>query len=77
MGVYNSRGMSGAMWWPAEQVARHGLVAMVMCNSPGYVAYYGSGTAEKVFGTNPMAFAWPRAGTVWVCVSVVREEKGG
>lgn len=64
LGVTNTRGMSGAMWWPAENVAQHGLITIVMSNSPQYMGYYGSGTAERMFGTNPMAFAWPRPGKV-------------
>jgi LDH2 family malate/lactate/ureidoglycolate dehydrogenase len=33
MGVVNTRGMSGAMWWPAEQLALEGVVAIVCCSS--------------------------------------------
>ena len=60
MGVANAHGMSGAMWYPAEQLALQGLVSIVCCNTPPYVAA-GPGSARRVFGTNPMAFGWPRA----------------
>ena len=60
MGVVQSRGMSGAMWYPCEQLAEQGLITIVCSNSPGYVAY-APGNATRVFGTNPMAFGWPRA----------------
>ena len=59
MGVTNTRGMSGAMWYPAEKLAMEGVVSIVCCNSPAYVAA-GAGSARRVFGTNPMAFGWPR-----------------
>ena len=91
MGVANARGMSGAMWYPAEQLAMQGslsspllsapllspllvpryrtaarassagVVSIVCHNSPPYVAA-APGSARRVFGTNPMAFGWPRAG---------------
>lgn len=43
----------------AEELAGQGIISIVMCNSPGYVAR-GVGSARRVFGTNPMAFGWPR-----------------
>ena len=61
MGVVNARGMSGAMWYPAERLAEQGLVSIVCCNTPGYVSA-AVGSARRVFGTNPMAFGWPRDG---------------
>ena len=61
MGVVNTRGMSGAMWWPAEQLALEGVVSIICCNTPGYVSR-GVGSARRVFGTNPLAFGWPRPG---------------
>jgi len=61
MGVANARGMSGAMWYPAEQLAMQGVISIICHNSPPYVAS-APGSARRVFGTNPMAFGWPRAG---------------
>lgn len=61
LAVHNTFGMSGAMWYVAEQLADEGLVSMVFANSPPYVAAHGGKRA--VFGTNPFAFGWPRPGT--------------
>ena len=44
-----------------EKLAEQGLVSIVCCNSPAYVSA-GRGSARRVFGTNPMAFGWPRPG---------------
>lgn len=60
MSIINSRGMSNAMWYPAEKLAvDYNLISIVFTNSPAYVAYPGS--TDRVFGTNPIAFGWPRA----------------
>jgi len=48
------------LWQEVEALARKGLVAIAMTSSPPYVA--GPGGRRPVFGTNPMAFAWPREG---------------
>eukprot|EP00041_Stephanoeca_diplocostata_P007632 m.110073 g.110073 ORF g.110073 m.110073 type:complete len:125 (-) comp16969_c0_seq6:1183-1557(-) len=50
--------MSGAMWYLAEDLAVRGLVSIVCCNSPAYLGMHGG--HKRVFGTNPMAFGWPR-----------------
>lgn len=47
-----------ALWPEAEALAENGLVAMVFVNSPPYMAP--AGGRKPFFGTNPMAFAWPR-----------------
>jgi delta1-piperideine-2-carboxylate reductase len=47
-----------ALWPEASALAEEGLVAMAMTSSPPYVAP--AGGARPFFGTNPMAFAWPR-----------------
>jgi delta1-piperideine-2-carboxylate reductase len=47
-----------ALWPETEALAPEGLVAMAFVNSPPYMAAAGGKT--KFFGTNPMAFAWPR-----------------
>jgi len=47
-----------ALWWEVEQLAAQGLVAMAFVNTLAFVAPHGG--RRRVFGTNPMAFAWPR-----------------
>ncbi|MEM7061321.1 MAG: Ldh family oxidoreductase [Pseudomonadota bacterium] len=48
-----------ALWPETEVLAEQGLVAMAFVNSPPYMAP--AGGKKPFFGTNPMAFAWPRA----------------
>ena len=45
-------------YW-AEQIAGHGLIGLVLCQSPEYVAPHGS--SEPIFGTNPIAVGIPAA----------------
>lgn len=47
-----------ALWPEVEAIARHGLVGMAMTPSHAWVAPEGG--SKGVFGTNPLAFAWPR-----------------
>lgn len=47
-----------ALWPETERVAQEGLVAMTFVSSAPYVAP--AGGTRPVFGTNPMAFGWPR-----------------
>ncbi|MEM1274503.1 MAG: Ldh family oxidoreductase [Pseudomonadota bacterium] len=49
----------GALSVQVDRIARAGLVAMMVANSPAAIAPWGSKT--PVFGTNPIAFAAPRA----------------
>ena len=49
-----------ALWPDVEPLAREGLVALALVNSMACVVP--SGGARAVFGTNPIAFAAPRAG---------------
>lgn len=49
-----------ALWPEVEQLAEEGLVAMAFTCASAYVAPAGGN--KPLFGTNPMAFAWPRAG---------------
>lgn len=49
-----------ALWPETEALAEHGLAAMAFVNSPPYMAP--AGGKRPFFGTNPMAFAWPRPG---------------
>ncbi len=49
-----------ALWPEVEAIAAHGLVGMAMTPSHAWVAPEGG--SKGVFGTNPLAFAWPRKG---------------
>ena len=49
-----------ALWPEATQVAEAGLIGYAFTSSPAYVAP--AGGSKPFFGTNPMAFAWPRPG---------------
>lgn len=46
-----------ALWPEVEALANQGLGALAMCPSNAYVAP--AGGIRKLFGTNPLAFAWP------------------
>ncbi len=47
-----------ALWPEVEAIAAEGLVALAMTPSHAWVAPHGG--TKGVFGTNPLAFAWPR-----------------
>ncbi|QHF29115.1 Ldh family oxidoreductase [Pseudomonas sp. R32] len=49
-----------ALWVEIEQLAEAGLVALAFTPSHAWVAP--AGGHRPVFGTNPIAFGWPRAG---------------
>ncbi len=49
-----------ALWPETEALAEKGLVAFTCVNYMPMVAPYGA--REKVYGSNPISFAWPRAG---------------
>ncbi|AIO68552.1 Ldh family oxidoreductase [Burkholderia pseudomallei] len=49
-----------ALWPEVEAIAAHGLAGIAMNPSHSWVAPEGG--AQPVFGTNPLAFAWPRPG---------------
>ncbi len=51
---------AGAMGYHAEKLAEQGLACLAFTNSPHAIAPWGGRTG--VFGTNPIAFATPRAG---------------
>jgi len=53
--VYNI----AALWPEVESLAEQGLVAFAFTAANAYVAPHGG--TKPVFGTNPMAFAWPRS----------------
>jgi delta1-piperideine-2-carboxylate reductase len=48
-----------AMWPEVEALAQDGLVAFAFTAAMSYVAP--AGGTKPLYGTNPMAFAWPRA----------------
>lgn len=50
-----------ALWFEIEQLLQHGLVALA-CN-PSHAWVAPAGGRGPVFGTNPLAFGWPRPGT--------------
>ena len=49
-----------ALWPETEALAEMGLVALACVSSMSYVAP--AGGVKPLYGTNPMAFAWPREG---------------
>jgi delta1-piperideine-2-carboxylate reductase len=49
-----------ALWWEVESLARENLVALAFVNSRSFVAHQPGGK-RKIYGTNPMAFGFPRA----------------
>jgi delta1-piperideine-2-carboxylate reductase len=49
-----------ALWPEVEQLAEDGLAAIAMTPSHSWVAPHGG--VKPLFGTNPIAFAWPRPG---------------
>jgi delta1-piperideine-2-carboxylate reductase len=55
-----------ALWPEVARLAAEGLIGLAVTATPPYVAP--AGGRRPFFGTNPMAFAWPRAGAppmVW------------
>lgn len=54
--VYNI----AALWPEVEALAEQGMVAFAFTGANAYVAPHGG--TKPVFGTNPMAFGWPRSG---------------
>ncbi len=47
-----------ALWPEIEHLTRHGLVAFAFVSAKRFVAP--AGGIEPLYGTNPMAFGWPR-----------------
>lgn len=60
LAIHNSQHF-GALWPDVEPFAREGFVALSMVSSMACVVPYGG--SEPVYGTNPLAFAAPRAGS--------------
>lgn len=50
----------GALSVQVERIARQGLIGLMVANAPAAIAPFGS--HQPLFGTNPIAFAAPRAG---------------
>ena len=46
------------LWCDVEHLAEHGLVGFAFVNSRSFVAHPGG--VRPTYGTNPMAFGWPR-----------------
>ncbi|MET1411737.1 Ldh family oxidoreductase [Roseibium sp. HPY-6] len=59
MGITRSH-HCGALSVQVEKLARQGLVALMVANTPAAMAPFGA--KKAVFGTNPIAFAVPRPG---------------
>ena len=57
-GIVNSH-HCGALGYHVERLAEQGLVGLMFANSPAAIAPWGGNKA--IFGTNPIAFAAPRA----------------
>lgn len=49
-----------ALWPEVEALTGRGLAALVMC--PSYTSVAPAGGTRALFGTNPIAFGWPRRG---------------
>lgn len=47
-----------ALWPEVEALTGHGLAALAMC--PSYTSVAPTGGIRPLFGTNPLAFGWPR-----------------
>lgn len=56
-GVNNTFCSSAALAYYADRIAKEDLIGVAMTRSAGAVAPFGS--ADPLFGTNPMAFAFP------------------
>ena len=59
--AYNTSTSSGQLAYYANRIAKKGLVAIVMANSPEFVAP--AKGAKACFGTNPIAFGIPQVRT--------------
>lgn len=49
-----------ALWFEVEQLAKREVAAIAIC--PSYSCVVPFGGSKPLFGTNPLAFAWPRPG---------------
>lgn len=60
MAISNTSGSTGAIGYYVRAMARQGVIGLLLGGTPKAVAPEGG--ASRVFGTNPLAFAFPRAG---------------
>lgn len=63
LGVTMVVAVRSALWHEVEALAEKGLVGLAVLNSKSFVVHHGAtrGTEDAmVYGTNPMAFAFPR-----------------
>ena len=58
--AYNTSTSSGQLAFYVERMAKKGLIGVALANSPEFVA--AAPGAVPVYGTNPVAFGFPRAG---------------
>jgi delta1-piperideine-2-carboxylate reductase len=58
--VVNNALNVAALWPEVERLGERGLVGFAFVSAAPYVAPHGG--TKALFGTNPMAFAWPRQG---------------
>lgn len=63
---------AGALGLVAERLADAGLVALVSANTPSAMATWGG--RRPLLGTNPVAFAAPRAGTAPIVIDLALSE---
>jgi delta1-piperideine-2-carboxylate reductase len=56
--VINNCFHTSALWYEVEELAKHGLVSLAL--SPSLRSVAPAGGVKPLFGTNPMAFGWPR-----------------
>lgn len=61
MAALNNIHHFAALWPEVEMLAEEGLMGFAVTAALPYVAP--AGGKEAIFGTNPMAFAWPRGGS--------------
>jgi (2R)-3-sulfolactate dehydrogenase (NADP+) len=63
---------AGALGLVVERIAANGLIALMLSNSPQAMAAWGG--RRGVFGTNPIAFAAPRAGAEPLVIDLALSE---
>ena len=59
VGTNNTPTSTGAIGYYAQKVAEKGLVALVLAQSPEFMAPHGA--KDAIFGTNPIAVGIPRS----------------
>lgn len=63
---------AGMLGRVVERLAEHNLVALMFANTPSAMAAWGGRRA--IYGTNPIAFAWPRRGRPPLVVDLALSE---